>query len=407
MELVTGERVLIESPGEQNSHQGPDFINARIRISGNYWVGSVELHLFSSGWFKHCHSADGNYSNVILHVVWKQDRPDTLQSIPEIELCNRIPRLMLDTYSGWMFRSAFIPCEQSASKSGSALWENWASSLLIKRMNRKMSCIMDSLRTNQYHWEEQLWWMTAAHFGSSVNAAAFESIARSIPFSLLAKHRHQFIQLEALFMGQANLLDASFSDPYPAMLKKEFTFLKKKYGLKKVYETVHFMRMRPEGFPYIRLSQMATFFAETTSFFSWLLVCESILLLKNKLIVRANDYWQNHYVFEKTSPFREKILGTEMCHHIIINAIIPLLYTYGKIIPDQVVLKKSITWLEQIPVEQNQLVKNWKRIGITVKKATGSQALTELKKQYCDRRKCLECEIGKHLLQPATIPGCS
>ncbi len=178
--------------------------------------------------------------------------------------------------------------------------------------------------------------MIARNFGNPVNTSAFEAMARSIPFSLLAKHRQQSIQLEALFMGQSNLLEKNYGDPYPVMLKKEFSFLKRKYGLKKIYEPVHFLRMRPENFPCIRLSQLAALWTETTAFFAWILKCESVHSLRKKLMVSANDYWQNHYVFEKLSPLREKILGTNMCNNIIINSIIPLLYTYGKIIPDKV-----------------------------------------------------------------------
>jgi hypothetical protein len=403
LELVNGEPVTIEYPGEENTHQGPDFVNARIRINGYCWVGSVELHLYSSGWEKHCHSADENYRNVMLHVVWKQDHLDMNRNIPELELCNRIPRLMLETFTGWMLKPSFIPCERSVSKTTCKNWENWASRLLIMRLNRKMYRILDSLRINQYHWEEQLWWMIAANFGNPVNTGAFEAIARSIPISLLAKHRSHFIQLEALFMGQANLLEKDFRDPYPVLLKKEFIFLKKKYGLKKIYEPVHFLRMRPENFPGIRLSQLASLCAETSSLFSWTLECNSLAMLRNKLMVRANDYWHYHYVFEKISPFREKLLGYEMCNNVIINSIIPLLYTYGKIIPDLAVLHKAVTWIEQLPAEKNRQMNGWKRMGVSVKKAAGSQALNELKKQYCDQRRCLECEIGKQLLQPAEI----
>jgi hypothetical protein len=401
LELITGERLSIEYPGEENTHQGPDFFNARICINGNFWIGSVELHLFSSGWMKHSHSEDDNYRNVILHVVWKQDRLIINRNIPQLELCNRIPRLMLDTYAGWMYKPSFIPCELSASKTDSKKWESWASDLLIKRLNRKMHGILDSLRLNQYHWEEQLWWMIAANFGNPVNTTAFEAIARSIPFSLLSKHRHQFIQLEALLLGQANLLETVFRDPYPVLLKREYYFLKRKYDLKKIYEPVHFLRMRPENFPVIRLSQLATLCSENSSLFAWALKCESIPVLRNKLMVRANDYWHTHYVFEKSSPFREKMMGTDKCNNIIINSIIPLLYTYGKMIPDQAILKKAIAWLEQMPAEQNHVLEGWKRIGISVKKAAGSQSLIELKKHFCDQRKCLECEIGKQLLRPA------
>jgi hypothetical protein len=400
LELTSGESMTIDYPGELNKDQGPDFVNARIRINGQCWIGSVEMHLYSSGWEKHGHTQDGNYQNVILHVVWKQDRLQINRIIPQLELCSHIPKLMLDIYTGWMQRPAFIPCELSASKTGYHKWENWASQLLTLRLNRKMHQILDSLRLNQYHWEEQLWWMIARNFGNPVNAAAFESIARSIPFSLLAKHRHQFIQLEALFLGQANLLDKEFHDRYPSMLKKEYEFLRKKYQLKKIYVPVHFLRMRPENFPCIRLSQLADLCVQSTAMFAWILECDNLSQLRKKLTVRANDYWNDHYVFDKSSSVREKILGRDMCDNIIINSIIPLLYTYGKIIPDSSALKKVVEWLAQIPSEQNELMNNWKRIGVSVNKAAGSQALTELKKQFCDQRKCLECEIGRHLLHP-------
>ena len=403
LDLTTGETLSIEYPGEENTDQGPDFINARIRINGNYWIGSVELHLFSSGWFKHSHSEDDNYRNVILHVVWKQDRLDLKRCIPQLELCKRIPKLMMETYQSWMLKPAFIPCEISASKTECKKWESWGSRLLIMRLDRKMHHILESLRANQYHWEKQLWWMVAANFGSPVNKNAFETVVRSIPFSLIAKHRQQNIQLEALFMGQANLLRTDYRDPYPVMLMKEFLFLRKKYGLKKIYEPVHFLRMRPESFPGIRLSQLASFIPEATGLFAWTLECDSFLSLKKKLMVRAGDYWNNHYVFDKTTQYREKMLGSAMCNNIIINSVIPVLYAYGKMIPDQAVLQKSIAWLRQMPAEQNRLMEGWKQTGISVKKAAGSQALIELKKQFCDQRKCLECEIGKQLLQPGGI----
>jgi Protein of unknown function (DUF2851) len=403
LELITGESVLIEFPGEENIHQGPDFVNARIRINENLWVGSVELHLFSSGWTRHNHTDDENYLNVVLHVVWKKDGLHIKRDIPQLELCDRIPGLMLKTYENWMSKPVFIPCELSASKTETKKWEIWAARLLVLRLNRKMQIIQDSLSKNQYHWEEQLWWMIASNFGGPVNSASFEAMARSIPLTLIAKHRQQFIQLEALFLGQANLLGKEYHEPYPLMLKKEFLFLKKKYKLKNIYESVHLLRMRPENFPLVRLSQLASLSSENSALFAWILNCDSLFLLKKKLMVKANDYWNNHYMFEKRAPFREKILGTDKCNNIIINSIIPLLYTYGKLVPDRSILKKSLDWLEEMPAENNQLLDGWKRIGVSVKRAAGSQALIELKKQFCDQRKCLECEIGKQLLFPQEI----
>jgi hypothetical protein len=400
LRLTTGEKLTVDFPGEENKSQGPDFTHARIRINGNIWIGSVELHLYTSGWVKHCHTEDHNYLNVILHVVWKQDRQDMTRNIPQLELCYRISRLMLETYAGWMENPRFIPCEGSAAKTDILIWETWASRLLEMRLNRKMYRILESLYLNHFHWEEQLWWMIASNFGNPVNSAAFEAIAKSIPFSLMAKHRQQFIQLEALFLGQANLLDGHFQEPYPVMLKREYDFLKNKYALKKVFEPVHFLRMRPENFPCIRLSQLASLCTENTSLFTWVLSCNNLGELKRKFMVSANDYWNDHYVFEKKSPRRIKILGRQMCNNLIINSVIPLLYTYGKMTPDAVSIKKSLSWLDQMPVEQNQCTYGWSRIGVSVKKASGTQALIELKKQFCDQRKCLECDIGRKLLQP-------
>jgi hypothetical protein len=400
LELTTGEQLIVDYPGEENRSQGPDFIHARIRLDGNIWIGSVELHLYSSGWIKHFHSEDHNYRNVILHVVWKQDRLDLTRNIPQLELYHRISKLMVETYAGWMQKPRFIPCEGSVAKTTVTQWETWASRLLVMRLNRKMHRILDSLHLNHFHWEEQLWWMTAYHFGNPVNAAAFESVARSIPYCLLAKHRQQFNQLEALFLGQANLLNDHFKESYPAMLKREYDFLKRKYALKNIFEPVHFLRMRPENFPSIRLSQLASLFSENTSLFAWILSCSTLSELKKKLMVKANDYWHDHYVFEKKSPFRIKTMGSQMCNNLIINSIIPLLYTYGKMTPDPLSLKKSLHWLEQMPVEYNHYMNGWTQIGISVKKASGSQALIELKKQFCDHRKCLECDIGRRLLQP-------
>jgi hypothetical protein len=400
LKLITGEILSIEYSGDCNPHQGPDFLNARVWVNGNCWIGSVELHLFSSGWVRHCHSDDENYQNVILHVVWKKDKQETGLSIPELELCNRIPRLMVETYANWMNRHSFIPCELSVLKVSGHQWQHWKTVLVCRRLNRKMQDILKSLHLNQFHWEEQLWWMMAANIGNPVNTNAFEAIARSIPFPLLAKHRHQTVQIEALLLGQANLLESDFRDPYVSLLKREYDFLKKKYDLKRIYISVHFLRMRPENFPGIRLSQLARLFSENISLFSLILKCTSVIELRRRLAVTANDYWINHYVFEKLSHCRKKILGQTMCDNIIVNSIIPLLYTYGKIFSDQVAINKAVAWLGELPAEQNQVTAGWKRIGITIHKAAGSQALIELKKNFCDQRKCLDCEIGRLLLIP-------
>jgi hypothetical protein len=338
---------------------------------------------------------------VILHVVWVQDLPDQHFRIPQLELCRRIPRIMLDTYSGWMNRPGFIPCEDSLHRLQADILHSWKHRLLLDRLNRRMAAITASLRQNRFHWEEQLWWMMASNFGMRVNAAAFEAVARSIPISLLARHRHQRIQLEALLFGQANLLEADFRESYPLMLKKEFAFLKSKYGLKKLFEQVYFLRMRPASFPTIRLSQLASLCMESTRLFAWLLACEKLSELRKKLRLEAGEYWLCHYVFDRPSAGKAKILGSRMVDTLIINSVIPLLYTYGNRYADRSTLQKALRWMEQIGAEQNEILRRWKQAGISIRSATDSQALLELNNNHCRQKKCLTCDIGKFLLRPA------
>jgi hypothetical protein len=400
---LSGETLVIEFPGEENNHQGPDFIHARIRINDTCWAGSIELHLLSSGWEKHGHAADENYGNVILHVVWQQDSLDMTRNIPQLELMHRVPGIMLNTYSGWMNQSGFIPCERSLQQVEAAVWVRWKEKLLSERMARKMIPIGSSLADNHFHWEEQLWWMLAGNFGMRVNAAAFESVARSIPFSLLARHRNQRVQLEALLFGQANLLETDFRESYPQMLKKEFRFLKKKYGLKKVFEKVYFLRMRPENFPTIRLSQLAGLYAKNANLFAWALQCESLTAVRKLLQLPANDYWFYHYTFERESPFREKIMGRKMGNNIIINSFIPLLFAYGNMHPDKSMLQKSLRWMQETGAEENETLSRWKQRGIKIRSAAESQAMLELYREYCLPKKCLDCDVGKFLLLPGKI----
>jgi hypothetical protein len=247
--------------------------------------------------------------------------------------------------------------------------------------------------------------MIAGNFGMKVNAAVFEMVARSIPFPLLAKHRHQRIQLEALLFGQANLLERDFTEKYPILLKKEFQFLRIKYGLKKVFGQVHFLRMRPENFPTIRLSQLAGLCAESSNLFAGALECQSLSELRKKFILRVNDYWFYHYVFDKTSPFKEKTLGRATGENILINSVIPLLYTYGYTYPDPSVRQKAISWLQEIRAERNVLLSGWKRIGMNIDSAAESQALLELKTEFCEQKKCLDCDIGKWLLSAPANTG--
>ncbi|HVY75789.1 MAG TPA: DUF2851 family protein [Puia sp.] len=399
LRLFSGEPILIDDPGIVNPDQGPDFLNAKIRIDGVQWIGSVELHLFSSGWEKHGHDRDAHYRNVILHVVWMDDLEQPVAGIPQLELHQHISGLMLNRYQTWMNARTPIACDGSLLQAGFPGWTDWMSRLLQERLERKSRELICSLKEGLFHWEEQCWQRLAWGFGLRVNAAAFESVARSIPLNLLSKHRENRIQIEALLFGQSNLLNHSPGEDYLIRLQQEYSFLKRKYRLKKVYEPMFFLRMRPEHFPTIRLSQLAGLFTKSSNLFFYFCRCGTLKELRQSLQTNADEYWRTHYVFGKLSKPHPVTLSNGMIDLLIINSVIPLLYTYGKFHTEINMTGKIMRWMAEIGGEKNSLLTPWLKRGTPIRSAADSQALLELSKHYCLKKNCLNCDVGKWLLK--------
>jgi len=396
---TTGEELLIIHPGIYNTHQGPDFNEGRIRIGENIWVGNIELHVDASDWHRHQHSNDKNYRNVILHVVWKNDDIDPEHNIPTLILEDRVPKILLQQYFSWMKENYFIPCESSAGNAGDLVWTGWKERLMIERLERKSRQVLELLKKNNFHWEETLWWMISRNFGLYVNADAFAEMASSIPYNLISKHRIQIHQLEALMFGQAGLLDAEFAEKYPSMLKKEYLFLQRKYNLEKIHAPVHFLRMRPACFPTIRLAQLAMLFHSTGNMFSSILHMETIIKVKMMLNITANDYWHYHFRFGEATVYQPKTLGGEMINNILMNTVATILFTYGKYHIEPTYQQKAVEWMSQLPAEKNSVMTKFRSIGVTSRNASDSQSLIELKSQYCDHKRCLDCAIANAVLK--------
>lgn len=393
-----GGEVEVISPGRYNVHQGPDFLEARIRIGGILLIGNVEIHVRASDWVKHAHDNDPNYMNVILHVVWENDHPGILPDIPCFELKNRIPLSVMKKFESLLEQGGNIPCRAQLKSVPEAVWENWKEELLIRRLNNRARQIKSLLLKNNFHWEETFWWLIARGFGYSANAVAFESIAQSIPFATLLRHRSVLVQIEALLLGQAGLLNKRFKDEYPQMLQKEYQFYRKKYNLPQNVTQVHFLRMRPVNFPTVRLSQLSVLFHENINLFQTIKDENDLQKVEKLFLVTANDYWHYHYNLDDTSLFKPKTLGKTMISLLIINAVIPFLYTYGIVNQHQEAIDKSLKWIKKQPAERNSILLQFNEMGVFASNAAESQALIELKTEFCDQLKCLDCAIGKSIL---------
>jgi hypothetical protein len=396
-----GESIQVIEPGTWNTNQGPDFLGAKIRLNQTTWAGNIELHIFTSDWNKHQHFTDSNYTNIILHVVWKNEEPPSgpLMQTPVLELQSRVSTILLQRYEEWMNNPHFVPCGAALFQVNDLVWLKWKERLLIERLQRKSKRIAGLLQQNNNHWEESFWWLIARNFGIRINADAFEAIARSIPLNTLVKHKSQIHQLEALLFGQAGLLEKRFVESYPQLLQKEYRFYQKKYRFKKVFVGLKFLRMRPSAFPTVRLAQLARLIQQSTHLFARIRDMDSLQEIRSLLDVTANDYWHYHYRFDEESAFIRKSLGGEMVDNILVNTVIPVLFAYGNLQGESAWKDKVLDWMVAIRSEQNRITKGWVAAGARNVNAFDSQSLIELKTEYCDYKRCLDCAIGNALLK--------
>jgi hypothetical protein len=361
-----GEELSVVSPGVLNTGAGPDFGNARIRIGGVLREGPVEVHIRASDWDRHGHSGDDNYRGVILHVVWEADGgPPT---IPVLVLQDRVSKLLLAQYEGWMRNQLFVPCATRLPEVNEAVWLVWKDRLLQQRLRQRMLLVRSLLEQNRQHWEETTWWMVARSLGQPANGALFEAVARSVPFRVMARHRREPAVVKALLLGQAGLVG---EDP-------EYRWLRAKYGLTAPRGELRRVGMRPAHRPAERLGQLAELFVAGEGWFARIREAEDTRDLMDPLCAAG--------------------LGADAKRSILVNAFVPVLFAYGWLRGEPAMMEKALRWLREEDAERNGAITKWQRLGVAVSSAADTQSLLELKKHYCDNRRCLDCAVGRSLL---------
>lgn len=400
--LVTtdGQAVVVERPGILNRDAGPDFFDARVRIGGTLWAGNLEVHIKSSDWNLHRHTNDRAYDNVVLHVVYECDTAITLHNchtLPTIEIKDHINPTLWENYNALVLSpdNNGIPCAGSITEVPAFYVDSYLERLTLERLERKCKEVHAMLEDVHGSWEHCCYLMMAHYFGGKANALPFELVAKSTDLNLLARWRDNPRRIEALLMGQAGLLEAFFEDDYPRQLQADYEALRQGAGLEPIQAFLwKFYRMRPNGFPTIRLSQFAQLICRSKSLFSHLLETTDAEEMKRFFDVCAAPYWDNHYRFDCPSPGAPKHLGEDFIHTLIINAWVPLLFEYGNQHGQQRYKDQAISLLQQLPPEKNTIIRQWKATGVTALNADQTQALLQLFNEHCTSRDCLNCQIG-------------
>ena len=396
-----GESIQIVNPGRHNTNAGPDFFDARIRIGDTLWAGNIEIHQRASDWNKHGHQNDPVYRNTILHVVSLSDIQvfnDLGSCVPVLVI--RWPHWIEDNYEMLIKSQDWIGCASLLYQVDPFRIKFFLNGIVIERLKQKIEAISKVLTETKGDWGETFYCMLARNFGLKENALPFEMVARSLPQSVLARHHDSLFQIEALLFGQAGLLgEELFGDEYYLELRKEYRFLAVKYGLKPIEGHLwKFMRMHPGNFPTIRLAQFAMLIHHSKGLFSAVIEANNLEDLQQLFMVKASDYWDSHYSFNKPSVNRKKVFGDQIFSLIVINVVVPFYFLYGESQNKLFLKDRALVILEQMPAENNSAISRWTGAGIIAANALESQALLHLQRNYCEPRKCLDCTIGHKII---------
>lgn len=392
LQTVDGDSIYVISVGNRNYDSGPDFLDARIRIGGTLWCGHVEIHVNASDWFRHGHQNDDAYNNVILHVVYNNDTERL--AIPTLEIEGKFDEGIYVRYNDFLKSRKWIPCERLIAGIQQFTWLSWLERVLVERLEAEVKDVFSKLSENNYDWEETLYQRIMRYCGLKVNNDAFERLARLLPLRILRKHLDNRLQIEALFFGCAGFLEQSFTDSYPVLLQREFKILKSKFNLATMPAMYwKFLRLRPPNFPTVRLAQMASEVCNADNMFSKLLVANDMDSVRNLFNVEVNEYWDTHFQFEKPSRPIKKTLGDTAINLLIINAVMPVLFSYGIYHDNDELKEKSLGLLNEMEPEDNVIIRKFGSLGVNARNAQQTQALLHLYNFYCRKRKCLKCRV--------------
>lgn len=398
LRTVAGEPLQIVSPGIANTAQGPDFLEARIRVGDTLWVGSVELHIRPVHWHRHGHDGDPHYDNVVLHVVWENDCTDDLP-FPVLELQTRVSGLLLGKYTALMNNRQFLPCGTDAAKVDAFIWLSWKDRLMAERLQAKSQRVLGMLDETGGNWDVVAWWLLARQFGQVQNSDLFEAMARSIPYNLLLRSAPNLTDLEALLLGSCGVLHEHHTDAYTQQLWQSWLRLEEKHQLHPMRQPIHRFRMWPAGFPALRLAQLAMLLHGQPRFFSDWLNALSVRQIMEPLQVAASPYWNTHNSPDEPSATRVRKTGTSFSVRVMLNAVLPLLFAYGHQSGNQEIRDRALKFAGLLQPEKNHVTNAFEALGVVNASALDSQSLLQLHREYCRKHRCLECRVGNALLR--------
>ena len=403
MKTVDGRRVQVLDPGRLNTDAGPDFFNAKVIIDGQKWAGDIEIHVRASDWHRHRHDDDPAYRSVILHIVRHDDvavrRPDG-RLIPQMRMeCD--PGFH-NTYAALVDKAAApsLPCAAELHSIEKIHLHGWLDRLAFERLHAKADRIERLLSRNNGDWEEACFITLARALGFGVNSDPFERLAAGTPLTAIGKHSDSLLSIQAILFGQASLIpDDTSTDRYADLLKREYKFLAHKFSLTPIRTPGWKMaRMRPANFPHRRIAFLSAMLLGGFKFMSAITAATNTDEILSIFNAPLTGYWETHYHFGKESGDLPTMLSLSSKRILAINVAAPILYAWGIRHNLSQYQDAAISLLQDLPAENNSVVTLFGSAGIKCSDAFTSQAVIQLRREYCENHKCLYCRIGHRML---------
>lgn len=388
-----GNSLTIVKQGEINAHNGPDFLNAEIEIDGQKWYGHIEIHLNASDWIAHKHIGDLLYENVILHVVLNNDctiyRKDG-SIIPTLDVRKLMPKNFTSTYLALIYNSKNIPCANLQYQIPQLHFKKWLETLAIQRIEDKTMRFFDILNSKNDDWDEAIYTYLSIAFGGSLNQESFEQLTHKLPLKLLRRHIFNLRELSILILDTAGFYEKLKGDESDRMLDSDIDHYRKMYNIELIRKEQWVTKgLRPPNQPFVKLKQFAHFLHMKQNFLSdW---------LEMRTLNQFANYFSPQHISQNDKP------GKETINILIINAVVPVLYSYGMHSQLPIYNERALDLLQEIYPETNSITKMWKSLGRKPDSALDSQGMIQLSKKYCIHKKCDQCAVGYSLLKKSEL----
>lgn len=403
LQTKAGEKIEVIHPGIHNANSGPDFLQAKVKIGNKTWAGNIEIHAFGNEWYAHQHHLDPAYKNVILHVVLQSNQTVfeccENTTIPCLELQSKINHHLLARYENLMQNQLPFACAKLQTEVDEFTKIAMLERAAVERLQQKTERLHLLLEKSKNNWEQICWQLIGRYLGGGVNGDAMEQVAEKIDVRLLAKYSDSPLKVEAIIFGVAGFLQQDFTDDYALELKKEFNYLKRLHQLHELNSGIFkWAKVRPANFPTLRLAQFAAIACSSSALFSSILKGNIVFVASLLEKAHVNAYWKNHFRFDEQAQNNFTKIGKNTLQTLIVNAVAPLLFAYGKSVGNDEISEEALEILRTQKAEKNAVVAMFSAQGIGAKNALDSQGLIQLKTNYCDRKKCLQCSIGNKIL---------